>query len=675
MARVHLLDDELINKIAAGEVVERPASVVKELVENAIDAGSSQIRVSLKDGGRQLIEVSDDGAGMSPVDAVLAIKRHTTSKLRSVDDLFEVGTMGFRGEALASISSVSRFTLQSMSRESSEGVRVHHEDGKTTYGSWQGPFGTTLSIKELFYNVPARKTFLKSSAAEFAVCHEFVQALALALPERGFRLLHNDKEMFSVSPLPVAEGWARGEQALRLRAAAILGEEITSKLTYVQHADKHAKLEGLISPPGLDKASAKHIFTFVNNRWVKDKVLKNGVLRGYHSHILRGKFPIALIYLNVDPSLVDVNVHPAKTELRFQYGSEVQSAVAMAIRDGLRHGAWSGPKGNPAAAVSASYSPKEKPSEVPPIDFDLLLTKTSSAAKSELDSSIATMRAAAIEDSLAATRVAKSAVPPPSSLPSTHKRTTYSYDTPSGDPQRKAAPSPAQDLHTRPLPARQAPYTPPLDVRPVYPAKPLTRSEAKEVQATQKDEIPWDELQFMGAFQKCFLFFEHKDQMLVVDQHAFHERILYERLLKSPESLKRSQPLLMPEVLEFSATEIVDLGEREAEYKELGFDFKKISETEIEVNAVPTLLVNKDIQGIFSSLAKSAHSQQEILHDVLASVACHAAVRAGEDLPAPELKQLLQEAKTVDFYLNCPHGRRVLRWWKASQVAAWFDRL
>ncbi|MES2744277.1 MAG: hypothetical protein V4655_02575 [Bdellovibrionota bacterium] len=202
-----------------------------------------------------------------------------------------------------------------------------------------------------------------------------------------------------------------------------------------------------------------------------------------------------------------------------------------------------------------------------------------------------------------------------------------------------------------------------------YPTKP------NAVKPIPKEEINWDELTYIGAFQKCFLFFEHKDQMLVVDQHAFHERILYERLLKNPDLLKRSQPLLMPEVLELTASETNDLNERKKHYETLGFNFEKISTTEIEVKAIPSLLVNKDIQGVFQSLAQGSNNHQEVLHDVLASVACHAAVRAGEDLPAPELKQLLSEAKTVDFFLNCPHGRRVLRWWKANQVAAWFDRL
>lgn len=678
MARVHLLDDELINKIAAGEVVERPASVVKELVENAIDAGSQQIRISLKDGGRQLIEVSDDGQGMSPEDAVMALKRHTTSKLRSADDLFEVATMGFRGEALASISSVSRFTLQSMNREHDQGVRVHHEDGTTSHSTWQGPFGTSVTVKDLFYNVPARKTFMKTSAAEFAVCHEYVQALALALPERGFRLLHNDKEMFAVSPLPVPEGWARGEQALRLRAQAILGEAITAKLIYIQHKDRHAKLEGLISPPGLDKASAKQMFTFVNSRWVKDKLLRNAILRGYHSHILRGKFPIALIYLDIEASLVDVNVHPAKTELRFQYGSEVQGAVAMAIREGLRQGAWSSASPNPSAAFSASYAPKK--SEDPlPIDFDLLLSQPPAVSPSQSSSEMSQgARALSSESARPSTKPeVKAAAPiyhPPvaraerdetsearsnGAATSGVKRTTYSYDRPAYEPMASVK----ANLST--------PFDEPRAAS--YPSKPIAvRTSAPLI---SKEEIPWDELEFMGAFQKCFLFFEHKDQMLVVDQHAFHERILYERLLKSPDLLKRSQPLLMPEVLEFSASEAAELEERESQYKGLGFDFSKVSSTEIEVRAIPSLLVNKDIQGVFASLAQGSKNQQEVLHDVLASVACHAAVRAGEDLPTPELRQLLKEAKTVDFFLNCPHGRRVLRWWKANQVAAWFDRL
>jgi DNA mismatch repair protein MutL len=753
MARVHLLDDELINKIAAGEVVERPASVVKELVENAIDAGSQQIRVSLKDGGRQLIEISDDGLGMSPEDAVLALKRHTTSKLRSADDLFEVSTMGFRGEALASISSVSRFTLQTMSRDFKEGIRVTHEDGQTQSFPWQGSFGTSVTIKDLFYNVPARKSFMKTSAAEFAVCHEYLQALALALPQLGFRLLHNDKEIFSVSPLPVPDGWARGEQALRLRTQALLGEELASKLIYIQHQDRHLRLEALISPPGLDKGTAKHIFTFVNNRWVKDKLLRYGVLRGYHSHILRGKFPVVLMHVDMDAALVDVNVHPAKTELRFQYGTEVQASIAMAIRDGLRQGAWGSSKSNPTTAFSESYTPAEQApgrqsasasaqpkaasTQNVPDDFDLILPKyaeTEAINKEEIASFAATAlreaRGSSTELDLSSSKASETGS-------SGIKRTTMSFDTPAqvssrnsfsagekkpsssplyphypkADPSfekksdgkfqasvskptvssaypapkpRAAAEAPAPisvEAHKAvPLASVGAPMMPRIPAPtaiPMMPKADLGIFDSKEIARPSKAEtdIPWDELKFVGAFQRCFLFFEHSDQLLVVDQHAFHERILYERLLQNPSLLKRTQPLLMPEVLDFSPEECVEFAEKATELKALGFDFELISPKEIEVRAIPALLVNKDIQAAFTSLLNGKKDHQEIFHDVLASVACHAAVRAGEELPEPELKQLLAEAKTVDFFLNCPHGRRVLRWWKASQVAGWFDRL
>ncbi|MBC7658189.1 MAG: DNA mismatch repair endonuclease MutL [Chitinophagaceae bacterium] len=693
MARVHLLDDELINKIAAGEVVERPASVVKELVENAIDAGSTTIRVSLKDGGRTLIEISDDGLGMIPEDAVLALKRHTTSKLRNADDLFEVATMGFRGEALASISSVSRFTLQTMSRDSVEGIRVHHEDGVTTRSPWQGSFGTSVTIKDIFYNVPARKTFMKTAAAEFAVCHEYLQALALAHPQLGFRLLHNDKEIFSVSPLPIPDGWAKGEQALRLRTQAILGEELVSQLVYLQHQDRHVRLEGLISPPGVDKGTAKHIFTFVNSRWVKDKVLRYGILRGYHSHILRGKFPVVLLHADIEASLVDVNVHPAKTELRFQYGTEVQASIAMAIRDGLRQGAWGSSKPNPSISASTSYAPKppalSSPSSAPtapayaqakaPDDFDLLLSK-------DKKDSIADFAAIALREA---------STPSPSldlgasstDRSSGIKRTTMPFDGPvQATPVYPHYPKPDPSLERKSEGRFQTPARPPILPKAAHPlakeprvATPpdifaSTHTPGASASALEKN-IPWDELRFVGAFQKCFLFFEHEDQLLVVDQHAFHERILYERLLKNPDLLKRTQPLLMPEVLNFSPAECVEFSEKKAEFKKLGFDYDVVSAEEIEVRAVPSLLVNKDIQGTFASLLHGTKDHQEILHDVLASVACHAAVRAGEELPEPELKQLVSEAKTVDFFLNCPHGRRVLRWWKANQVAAWFDRL
>ncbi len=672
MARVHLLDDELINKIAAGEVVERPASVVKELVENAIDAGATHVKVILKEGGRQRIQVQDDGSGMVSSDAILAVKRHTTSKLRAADDLFQVRTMGFRGEALASIASVSRFTLQTQTRAEA-GCRVHIEDGRQQDSAWQGPVGTSITVADLFYNIPARRAFMKTAAAEFAACHEYMQALALSLPSVGFSLLHNDREIFAVSALPVDAGTFRGEQAMRSRATAILGAVDAEQLIYVQKIDRHAHVEALISAPGLDKSTARSCYTFVNGRWVRDKLLRFAIQRGYHSHLMKGKFPIALLYLTIDPALVDVNVHPAKAELRFQYGQDVQNAVAHAIREALRDGQW----------AAAHPSPKPVP-PVPPVemkddeeasapqDFDLMLPQKSwepgpvaeleQKPKSEPLRDRPLVQAAKSSVSLPRTRpdFSESFKAAPRPLEDLTRTTVMRFDTPELRQGASVAP--------RPAPEQQSPLPAPLLSTQVK--KPGSQVPAPDGQST----IPWNELQYIGPFARCFLLFEYRQQMLAIDQHAFHERILYERLLSDPEILRRTQPLLMPEVIAFSPTECERLVHMQDTLAAIGLGIQGVSETEIEVLSVPSLLVNKDLGSLLAAILGGKDSSKELAHDVLATMACHAAVRAGEELPPPELHALLREADGVDFYHNCPHGRRVFRWWKLAQVAAWFDR-
>lgn len=706
MAKVHLLDDELINKIAAGEVVERPASVVKELVENAIDAGATQIKVSLKDGGRQLIQVQDDGVGMEAEDARLALKRHTTSKLQKVDDLFQVSTMGFRGEALASISSVSRLTLQTQTRTASSGLRLMVEDGHVRELGWQGPVGTSISVADLFYNVPARKAFLKTGAAEFAACHEYMQALALSMPQLGFTLLHNDKEIVSVGALPVHDGWPRGEQPLRARVAALFAEDLAQPLLYVHSSDRYARIEGLISAPGQDKGSAKYLFTFVNQRWVRDKLVRYGLLRGYHSHLLKGKFPIAFLFVDVDPALVDVNVHPAKAELRFQYGSEVQNAIALALREALRQKNWA--EAPSVAAARMSRPPAETPALAPtqplPDNFDLLLgpnaspepsSSPSTALPPPLAQSPAEAAARAAFESAQTKPQAPAAAPrtagasalekPARERDMTVKRTVMSFDAQATLSRSKAelplTQSPSWEQPPASPISRQAPLLPPSPSLPSPPSSaplssPAVLQTPKPTGAPRGDEvIPWDELRYIGAFANCFLLFEHQGQLLAIDQHAFHERVLYERLARDPQLLRRQQPLLMPEVLAFSPSEISELEAQGERFRALGIDYAVVNEQEIELRAVPSLLTNKDFSSLIHALLRGAQSSIELSHDVLATLACHAAVRAGEDLPEPELKTLLAEARTVDFYHNCPHGRRVFRWWKQSQVAAWFDRL
>ncbi len=651
MSKVHLLEDELINKIAAGEVVERPASVLKELVENAIDAGATDVRVELIDGGKELISVTDNGEGMDRSDAEMCIKRHATSKISSADDLFNVATMGFRGEALASISSVSRFSIQTRQKDG-PGTKLDYDDAGLRMQDWAGSFGTTISVSDLFYNVPARKSFLKASQTEYSHCLEYITSLALSLPEVGITLIHNGREQFRVGAIPYEKNdWQIGEGPFRQRVTDVLSKKYDGEFLYTKIEDKFGYVEALVSPPGHEKGSSKFLYTYVNGRWVKDKTLRYGILRGYHSHLLKGKFPVCVLHVHIDPAIVDVNVHPAKAELRFQYASELQNIIAQAIRQKLRDSSWAeSPRETPSMPSFSSSS--SSPSSSFNSSFDL-----SSSAQTSSSSAASSSRMSF--DGPSSYRAPSSPRPSTFAAPSSPKMSDserFASSFSSSGPQETV---------------KTEEYNPAI----------MTSFEGNTVKFNDQNEaIPWSELRFMGVYSKCYLFFEHGERMLVIDQHAFHERVLYERLKNDHDQLCRTQSCLVPELLYFSASEVSHLESRKEEIQEYGFDWNVIDSTSIEVTSVPSLLVGKDIEAFFSELAKSNKegmqlgATQEIMHDVLSSMACHAAVRSGEELPDAELDYLIKEAETVDFYHNCPHGRRIFKWWKKSQIESWFDR-
>lgn len=663
MGRIHVLDDEVINKIAAGEVVERPASVVKELVENALDAGADQITVSLELGGSRTIAVTDNGMGMGADDALAALTRHATSKIRAADDLFQISTMGFRGEALASIAAVSRFSLATCEKDAREGIKVAAAGGEApTTWPWNGAHGTTVAVENLFYNMPVRAKFLKAPATEFSHCLELVHAFALCHPEVGFTVLHNSREHFRVAPsassADALSGSVIGEAALRERALAVIGKDAES-LLYVRSTSRYGDLEALISPPGLERPTSKQLFTFVNGRWVKDRTLRYGVLRGYHSHILKGKFPVAVVHLRMDPALVDVNVHPAKTELRFQYPSEVQNLLALAIREKLRDGSWAEggamlPHFSKNHIVRAGEAPLGAAPSSP--SYSSFSSSPSSPSNSSLSSPSSSSPTSVFDGFADPSRV-----------------TSRSF----GGASRLTVPA-SSSWAPRPVVDKAG-----LDEL----LKGRTHASSDESRLTPADAppetIPWDDLGYLGSFDRCFLLFEAKGRLLVVDQHAFHERILYERFLADESLLSQSQALLVPEALELAPTDVATLLSRRAALGKRGFDFQADGETTLLVRAVPTLLARRDLVDLFSDLARDpgddvatepADSNAEMARLILANAACHAAVRAGEELPEGELTQLLADARKVDFFHNCPHGRRVFRWWSREQVARWFDR-
>ncbi|MFW7380464.1 MAG: DNA mismatch repair endonuclease MutL [Oligoflexus sp.] len=631
--KVQLLEDALINKIAAGEVVERPASVLKELVENAMDAGATRIEIALEEGGRRRITVRDNGSGMSPEDALMAMLRHTTSKIHSVHDLFQINTMGFRGEALASISSVSRFCLQTLAQGEKEGTRIELSDGKQRQTPWTGPSGTQITVEDLFYNVPARQAFLRSAATEYACCAEYIQALALARPNIELLLTHNGRETLRAIRRCEDQPLIFGEQILRQRFQDVFPKESVEQLIYCHARDKFGSFEAVLSPPGYERPQSKFMHSFVNGRWVKDKTLRYGIMRGYHSHLLKGKYPVCALYVTIDPSLIDVNVHPAKTEVRFQYGGELQSLIALEIRNRLRQGAWSQPdtKDQPEAKMAQTQPLVKNPVELPPPDFDLSFSHSASGPRDDFRP-------------VARSVPSSGSFAKPKSTSSEIKRTVISFDGPT-----LADAEPA--------------------VKPLMPA------------AEGAYQIPWSQLQYLGCFGKCYLMFEVDEQLLVVDQHAFHERILFEKLHQDHSILQQVQPLLVPEVIDLDPLAVSRLKEYESTYQSLGFHLGFPSDHEVEILALPSLLAKRDPEVLLHELLDAEDQTKpdrdltpRVAHDLLATMACHAAVRAGERLDEEDIQRLIAEAEDIDFYHNCPHGRRVFKWWKKSQVEAWFDR-
>ncbi len=641
MGRIQLLDDALINKIAAGEVVERPASVVKELIENSLDAGSTKITVELQEGGRKRILISDNGSGMSRDDARKSLLRHATSKIRKVEDLFNLNTMGFRGEALASISAVSRFTMMSCEQGSNEGLRLTTDGGSPLEESpWQNSGGTTIIVDDLFFNVPVRQKFLKVAAVEYGAVLELMQALSLAHPAVDLTLMHNGKEVLRAPAVAPSDD---RELVLRKRFGQVMRGDAGLGMVFANGECPYGKVHGMISAPGVERGSAKDMYLFINGRWIKDKTLRFAVLRGYHSHLLRGKYPVVALFLEVDPGLVDANVHPAKTEVRLQYANELHSMVASAVRDGLRRSEW----------AARSSMPN-----------DQAVNLKSQTKIEQIDVS-------------AASPIREGVSPAPSqSWFGSQSKPAWRDAGRSGAPEATSREA-MREAKWRDVTPEHRPLFDDGGVNDVS-VKPAPTQSLSQV-------IPWSELRYLGSIADCYLLFSHGDRnsgarLLGLDQHAFHERVLYERLVRNTALLKASQPLLVPEGVVLSIKEVAALKEMQPLLLDNGFRFDVIDDETIEVRAVPAMLVKADIQQLIESLARYQDSSMPLdhnvglTHELLSTMACHGAVRAGETLGENELRILINEAKDVDFFHNCPHGRRVFKWWDESQIARWFDR-
>ncbi|MBL8680880.1 MAG: DNA mismatch repair endonuclease MutL [Myxococcales bacterium] len=643
---IQLLPAEVANQIAAGEVVERPASVVKELVENSLDAGARVVTVSIDGGGVARIAITDDGHGMSREDLSLSVVRHATSKIRSADDLLGVGTYGFRGEALASIGSVSRLCLTSRKRTAEEGCEVKLEGNATPAVRAIGcAVGTTVSVEDLFFNTPARRKFLRTPQTEWGACADTVARLALPRPDVRFVLRKDGKV--------VREYLRRDTVAERVRE---MWPDET--LTEIDGRRGTVHIRAFLGPPERARTGTTGIAVYVNGRFVRDKLLLRAIAQAYGSTLDGGRYPPGAMLVDVPAAQVDVNVHPQKAEVRFAQQNEVFASVVSLLRDGLSTAPWAKVlTGAPSGADDGWSSrfdgaPRGGAPSTSASDFDL------SARPYSVD-------------------VSKLVPPEPAtrSLFARREHTDSRHEeissTESSTP--RAAPLPVESAED---PWRLAP-TP---TTPTTPTAPSIETEYAAVMAAAiasprvvglagdtglPDRQTFSALRFVAQVRRMFLICEGEWGLVMLDQHAAAERVVFDRLRKSYASRDvRVQPLLVHETFDVTAREMTLAEEHAEDLAKIGFELTPLGTNTLAVRAVPALLVRADprrlARDILAELARQGSEFSRALDLVLATMACHGSVRGGDELAAEEARALLTSLDDCDFGGHCPHGRPVL---------------
>ena len=610
------LSEGMVNRIAAGEVVERPASAVKELVENSIDAGATRIDVTIEGGGRDLILVVDDGIGMGPDELDLAVERHATSKLPD-DDLTRIATLGFRGEALPSIGAVARLAITSRARGASEGWTIRVEGGtRTPPAPAAAAPGTRIEVRDLFFATPARLKFLKGDRAEAQAVADVVRRLAMAHPGIGFSLTDGGRSVFRAAAMEDLLAGAPSEARLH-RLAAILGRDFADNALAVAAARGSLSLAGFAGVPTYNRGNAQHQYLFVNGRPVRDKLLAGAVRGAYADFLARDRHPSVALFLDIDPEEVDVNVHPAKTEVRFRDAGLVRGMIVGALRQAL---IAAGHRAATTIAEQALSSFRPEAAEIPILPF-------------------------------------RAGERPGMATPS-----AYGYQPP---------PRPASGLADAAA-AFQAPFSPAADA-------PQAEAIGAEAGALDPRDLPLGAAR--GQVHLTYILAETRDGLVLVDQHAAHERLVYERMKKAlAEGGVRRQILLLPEVVELDEGAADRLAARADELSALGLGLERFGPGAIVVREVPALLGETDIAGLVRDLADElAELDQttllgERLGEVCGTLACHGSVRAGRRLSLSEMDALLREMEATPHSGQCNHGRPTYVALKRADIERLFGR-
>jgi DNA mismatch repair protein MutL len=588
-----VLSEEIANKIAAGEVVERPASIVKELLENAIDAGATDIKIELEKGGCQSIKIIDNGSGIEHEDVSLVFERHATSKINRFEDLFNVVSFGFRGEAMASIASIARVELLTRRSNDLTGTKAIVETGAIREISPAGcPQGTQISVTKIFSNVPARRKFLKTEATEQAACLDVITRLALAHEDVRFKVFHNGKEVFNTPEV----------KSINDRIAMVMGGEFSDRSIPVDEGKDRLRLTGFISRPEYTKSNSKSIYLFINKRFIRDNSVTHAVLSSYRQIIEPRRYPAAVLFLEMPPEDIDVNVHPAKLEVRFKNPRDVYELVSRTIVHGLAQAQTS--KGN----FIYRLAPKEKQE----------------------------YSASSLRENL-----------PGMTFGAFSRQNLYQ--------------SINSDLLKRSAGANFL-------------------SDPKMDYVSKKESLSFAGMKYIGQYANTYLIFEGEERLVLLDQHAAHERILLEKLKKENAGKVASQSLLLPEIVNLTPGQVSMFSDYLDILRDIGLEIEIFGRDTIVVKAVPATLAQVKISEMISDIADQLGDQSESptfrekREKILVSLACRAAIKANRSLAAEEVSALCRELESTSFNQTCPHGRPVTISFSLSEIERMFKR-
>lgn len=664
MSKIRVLPDHLSNLIAAGEVVERPASVAKELVENAVDAGAARIVIDVESGGRRLLKITDDGEGMSRDDAILAFERHATSKISKADDLAAISTLGFRGEALASIASVARVELLTQTQDEKAGTRVVIEGGRMRdVKDAAHPRGTTITVRDLFFNTPARRKFLRSESTESYHLTNLVTHYALAHPEIAFTLTNNGRETLRVAPA----------QDLRERAYQVFGAQFLDGLLEVNNSVSEptetsftlpqiARVRGFVSAPRDRRTSRDAQFLFVNGRFVRDRLIGRALSEGYRSILPHGVYPVALLFIDVPLEEVDVNVHPAKTEVRFRRAAAVADSVREAVRTAL---------------ASAGFMPAIEARETRPVDetdFDqsqpadeIRQTQNPEAPRAEIPVTARPPIAQqerigfstpAYDSSVAAVLAAEKVttpLSPPSPIP---------VAFPDPDQLREAIEFPRTEAEVKAFPD-----LPPLD------------SAVKLVREVPVESVS-SNIRPLGQLDESFIIATDEEGLLLIDQHVAHERILFDKY-RALEASRRSesQQMLIPETFDLTPAQAAAFDQVATELESYGFELMRLSGRTVAIKSTPADLPASEARNVLAEVLDTVDAEKRgaaranLRDEIAASLACHAAIKVNMPLAPEKMRWLIDKLLTTSSPTTCPHGRPVILRLATQDILKGFHRI